>query len=104
MAYVSSRKGDDSAIHRRVVIIVDEDEEPSYVINAPKSTNLWIVHPYCSEHEAIPFNSLRKALNSIRPVLHDTRKAATRATPIRSAWQNRLTKPAVKTGHPKKAV
>ena len=87
LAYVSSRKGDGSAIHRRIVIIVEEDEEPSYVINAPKSTNLWIVHPYCPEHEAVPFNSLREALNSIRPVLPDPRKADTGVTPVRIGRQ-----------------
>jgi hypothetical protein len=102
LAYVSSRKDDGTEIHRRVVIIVHEGEEPSYVINAPKSTKLWVVHPHMSEHAAVPFDSLRNALNSIRPVLHDPKKAAVEPTP--SAQRKRLTKPTIKTDRPKKTA
>jgi hypothetical protein len=104
LAYVSSRKGDGPAIYRRIVITVDEDEEPSYLINARMGTNVWIVDSYHREYEALPFASLREALNSIRPVLPDPTKAATGETRAKSVPQKPSTKPAAKTDHPKKAA
>src|SRR5208282_4334731 len=61
LAYVSSRKGDDPAIYRRIVIVVERDEEPSYLISAPKGINVWMVYPYRPEQEALQFGSLQKA-------------------------------------------
>ena len=71
LAYVSSRKGDGQKLFRRIVITIDEDEEPSYIINAPQGTPLWAVHSYPYEQNVLHYCSLREALNSIRKVLPD---------------------------------
>jgi hypothetical protein len=77
LAYVSSRRGDSQEFYRRIVITVGDDEEPSYLINAPKGTNVWVVHPYSPEQQVVHFASLREALNSIRPVLTDPWRTTT---------------------------
>jgi hypothetical protein len=75
-AYVSCRQGDDPATYRKIVIKVEKDEEPSYVISTAEDAGLWIVQPYQPQQRMIGFGSLRDALNSIRRVLPDTRKDA----------------------------
>src|SRR5208282_3924650 len=81
LAYVGSRSGDDPTIFQRIVIIAERGEEPSYLIDTPKGTNIWVVHPYCREQGVLLFGSLREALNSIRPVLPDPWKSASSDTP-----------------------
>jgi hypothetical protein len=77
-AYVSSRRSDDRAVYRRVIVVVEGNEEPSYLIDAPTGTDVWIVvQPYGPESETILCGSLRDALNSIRPVLTNRKKGVT---------------------------
>lgn len=68
-AYVSSRKNDEPEIRRRIVVSVTGDEEPTYFIDTPSGTDLWIVVQLRPDMEAYEFGSLRQALNFVRPVL-----------------------------------
>jgi hypothetical protein len=72
-AYVSSRQGDDPATYRRIVVTVEKDEEPSYLIGTAEDAGLWIVQPYQPQQRIVAFGSLRGALNSIRRVLPGSR-------------------------------
>ena len=68
-AYVSARRSDDPALYRRIVITLEGDGEPSYLIDTPAETGYWVVvqcRPYPDVHR---FDSLREALNFVRPVL-----------------------------------
>jgi hypothetical protein len=68
-AYISERRTDDPATYRQIVITVEGDGEPSYFIDTPSGTNYWIVaqpRPFPDVHK---FDSLREALNFVRPVL-----------------------------------
>jgi hypothetical protein len=69
LAYVSARSGDDPAIYRRIVIRVDGDSDPSYLIDTPDGIDLWTVLQCRPELDAYEFRSLREALNFVRPVL-----------------------------------
>ena len=69
LAYVSARSSDDPAIYRRIVINVDGDDQPSYVIDTPDGLDLWTVLQCRPELDAYEFGSLREALNFVRPVL-----------------------------------
>ena len=69
LAYVSARSGDDPAIYRRIVIKVDGDDDPSYLIDTPDGMDLWTVLQCRPELDAYEFGSLRAALNFVRPVL-----------------------------------
>jgi hypothetical protein len=104
LAYVSSRRGDDRKLYRRIVITVEDDEEPSYLINAPKGTNLWVVHPHRPEEQVFHFNSLREALNFIRPVLPDPWQATTTAGLLRNVQPKRSVVLAGKRDRPNKAA
>jgi hypothetical protein len=68
-AYVSSRSGDDTAVYRRIVITVQGDGQPSFLIDTPAGTDLWIVVQCLPELDAHQFCTLREALNFVRPVL-----------------------------------
>jgi hypothetical protein len=68
-AYVSRRSGDDPTIYRRIVITVEGDGEPSYLIDTPTGTDLWIVVQCLPELDVHQFGTLREALNFVRPVL-----------------------------------
>jgi hypothetical protein len=70
-AYVSMRRGDGPALYRKIVITVDGDGEPSYLIDTPAGTDVWIVVQCRPVPDAEEFRSLRAALNSVRPVLSD---------------------------------
>ena len=68
-AYVSGRQTDDPALYRRIVITDRADGQPTHLIHCPDGLRLWIkmtVGPY---QRIETFDSLRAALNSIRPVL-----------------------------------
>ena len=41
--YVSTRRGDDPAQCRRIVIITKPDEGPSHLVHAPSGRDIWIV-------------------------------------------------------------
>lgn len=68
-AYVSSRKNDDPEVRRRIVISAAGNDEPTYFIDTPAGTDLWIVIQIQPDMEAYEFRSLREALNFVRPVL-----------------------------------
>jgi len=70
-AFVSSRRSDSSAIYRKIVISVELDGEPTYLIDTPAGTDLWIVVQCRPVPDAYQFDSLRDALNFIRPALTD---------------------------------
>src|SRR4029453_7143692 len=42
-AYVSNRRGDDPALHHRVVVITKPDMGPSHLIHAPAGRDIWVV-------------------------------------------------------------
>lgn len=70
-AYVSTRRSDDPALYRRIVVTDVPDGRPTHLVHRPGDQNLWIkmtVGPYPLIEM---FGTLREALNSIRPVLFD---------------------------------
>jgi len=69
LAYVSERRSDDPAMYRRVVIARDADGGPTYLIHTSFNMDTWILLHVSPELEGHRFDSLRDALNSIRPVL-----------------------------------
>jgi|ERR1700704_7206821 hypothetical protein len=71
-AYVSSRRGDDPALHRRIVIVVKPDDGPAHLIHAPSGRDIWIVLSLGRRTKVQRFPTLRAALNSVRPVLVET--------------------------------
>ncbi len=70
-AYVSNRRGDDPAYHRRIVIVTKPDEGPSHLVHAPMRGADWVVLIRGLIPRIEVFPTLRAALNSIRPVLTD---------------------------------
>ena len=70
--YVSSRRGDDPAHYRRIVIVTKPDEGPSHLVHAPSGRDIWIVFSVGGRTRIQRFPTLRAALNSIRPVLADS--------------------------------
>jgi len=70
-AYVSSRRNDDPYHYRKIVITIEGDGEPSFLVDTPQGTDLWIVIQCRPVPDAIQFASLREALNFVRPVLPD---------------------------------
>lgn len=70
-AYVSNRREDDPVLYRRIVIIAKPDEGPSHLVHAPSGRDIWIVFSLGRRVGLQRFNTLRAALNSIRPVLVD---------------------------------
>ena len=71
-AYVSTRRGDNPAIYRKIVITIEGDGEPTYLIDTPSGTDLWVVVQCRPIPDAQQFASLREALNFVRPVLPST--------------------------------
>ena len=69
--YVSSRRGDDPAHYRRIVIVTKPDEGPSHFVHAPSGRDIWIVFSLGRRTRIRRFSTLRAALNSIRPVFAD---------------------------------
>ena len=69
--YVSSRRSDDPAYYRRIVVVTRPDEGPSHLIHAPSGRDIWIVFTLGQRTRIQRFPDLRAALNSVRPVLKD---------------------------------
>jgi len=67
-AYVSERRSDDPAIYHRVVVAIGPGAAPSYLIHAPSGVSCWLVMKLGEGATIRRFDSLRAALNSIRPV------------------------------------
>ena len=68
-AYVSQRRSDDPAFFGRVVIATGPDTKPSHTIHTPAGSALWLVTSMDQSNEVHQFDTLREALNSVRPVL-----------------------------------
>ena len=68
-AYVSNRHGDDPALYRRIVIITKLDDGPSHLVHAPPGRDIWIVFTLAHRTKVRRVQTLRAALNFIRPVL-----------------------------------
>ena len=69
LAYVSERRSDDPAIYRRVVVAMEADCVPTYLIHTPTNMDIWVLLHVSPDFEGRCFDSLRDALNFIRPVL-----------------------------------
>ncbi|HUB13464.1 MAG TPA: hypothetical protein VMB34_16060 [Acetobacteraceae bacterium] len=67
-AYVSERRSDDPAIYHRIVVTVGPEPTPSFLIHAPAGLSCWLVQSVGGEPSVRRFDSLRAALNAIRPV------------------------------------
>jgi len=68
-AYVSRRGSDDPTVFGRVVIGTRPDTKPSYTIHVPAGSSLWLVTSMDLPQPVRPFDTLRDALNAVRPVL-----------------------------------
>lgn len=67
-AFISERRGDDPAMYRRIVIALGPGREPSYLVHAPMGMSCWLVFVPRGDSEVHRFDTLRAALNFIRPV------------------------------------
>jgi hypothetical protein len=68
-AYVSSRRGDDLALYRCVVIVTKLDDGPSHFIHTACGQDVWTVFSFDQRTRFQRFPTLRAALNSIQTVL-----------------------------------
>ena len=68
-AYVSERRSHDPAFFGRVVIATGPDTKPSHTIHTPAGSALWLVTSMDQSNAVQQFDTLREALNSVRPVL-----------------------------------
>jgi hypothetical protein len=68
-AYVSDRRTDDPAMYRCVIVITNSDEGPSHLVHAPIDEAVWVVFRVGKGSRVEKYQTLRSALNSIRPVL-----------------------------------
>ncbi len=69
LAFVSQRRSDDPRFFGRVVLATGPDTKPSHTIHAPAGSALWLVTLMDPPQRVRQFDSLRDALNSLRPVL-----------------------------------
>jgi hypothetical protein len=69
MAYVSERRSDDPNFYGRVVITTGPGVNPSHVIHPPVDCLWWLVISMEPPGRVRQFDTLRDALNSVRPVL-----------------------------------
>jgi hypothetical protein len=67
-AYVSNRHGDDPALYHCVVIVTKPDDGPSHFVQTPCGRDVWVVFSFEQRKRVQRFQTLRAALNSIRPV------------------------------------
>jgi hypothetical protein len=70
-AYFCERRSDDPAMYRRVVICEKADHGPSYLIHTAVSLDIWVKLNVRQTSKPQSFNTLREALNSVRPVLQN---------------------------------
>jgi hypothetical protein len=96
-AYVSNRRSDDPALYHRIIIAMGPGDGPSHIVNAPSGRNIWIVVSSGLRTKLRRFQTLRTALNSIRPVLVDARSAHV-ATKLKSARGKKVTSSKRKVG------
>jgi len=68
-AFVSERRTDDPAIHRRIAISVEGNGAFTHFIHTPAHTDVWIVLNVHYRPELHRFDTLLEALNFVRPVL-----------------------------------
>ena len=68
-AYVSQRRSDDPSFFGRVVVATGPDTKPGHTIHTPAGSALWLVTSMDQSNEVQQFDTLREALNSVRPVL-----------------------------------
>jgi len=68
-AYVSQRRSDDPRFFGRVVIATGSDRKPSHTIHVPAGSVLWLLTSMGPPQSVRQFDTLRDALNSVRPVL-----------------------------------
>ena len=71
LAYVSQRRSDDPTFFGRVVITTGSDTKPSHTIHVAAGSALWLLTAMGSPRSVQQFNTLRDALNSVRPVLSE---------------------------------
>jgi len=69
-AYVSERRSDDPVLYRRIIVTIGPKPSPSYLIHAPAGISCWLVSSVGHGSEVRRCDSLRAALNSIRPVFN----------------------------------
>src|ERR1700744_3763222 len=69
LAYLSRRRSDDPAFYQRIVICTGPADQPSHLIHAPEGATSWIVTLMDQPQTAREFETLKAALNSVRPVL-----------------------------------
>jgi hypothetical protein len=69
IAYVSQRRSDDPRLYRRIVIIAGPTDRPSHIVHAPSGASAWLVTTLGPPVHLELFDSLRDALNWVRPVL-----------------------------------
>ena len=70
-AYVSTRRSDDPALYRRIVVTDSPDGRPTHLVHRPGELNVWIKTTMGPPPTFEMFPALRAALNSIRHVLVD---------------------------------
>jgi hypothetical protein len=70
-AYVSKRRSDDPALHHRIIIATGPGNAPSHFVHASSGRDIWIIFSSGRRTKIRRFQTLRAALNSIRPVLLD---------------------------------
>ena len=70
-AYVSNRRSDDPALHHRIIIAAGPGGAPSHFVHASSGRDIWIVFSSGRRTRIRRYQTLRAALNSIRPVLVD---------------------------------
>jgi hypothetical protein len=68
-AYVSTRRLDDPAMYRRIIVAAHPDASPTHIIHAPSGMRLWVKLTIGGTSQVEMFSSLACALNSIRRVL-----------------------------------
>src|SRR5215469_3416422 len=69
--YISSRRSDDPAVYRRVVVTDGRGGQPTHLIHAPSDQSVWVKMTVGPPRQTNTYPSLRAALNSIRRVLDD---------------------------------
>lgn len=75
LAYVSSRQSDDPVLKNRIVVANEVGGEPSHFVFALAGRNIWLVFGKGQRIRLQRHKTLLTALNSIRPVLADSKPA-----------------------------